>query len=515
MASKKPTMLLIMDGWGLREDADHNAIAIAKTPNFDRLWRTYPRTAVTASGEAVGLPAGLMGNSEVGHLNLGAGRVVWQDIARIDRAIKDGSFFENEVLAGAMRHAKKKGAKLHLMGLVSDGGVHTADRHYFALIEMARRLGVPSDALFFHALMDGRDTPPTSGRGHLAALEDKLAAEGVGRVATICGRYYMMDRDKRWERVEKGFRALRFGEGHAFTEADAAIRDAYDRGETDEFITPIKIVDSSGTPLGLVEDGDAFIFFNFRADRTREISHAFLDDEFTDFDRGPKPALTYVSMTHYEDGLPTEIAFPLEPEMPDIYAEVMAKNGLRQLRIAETEKYAHVTFFFSGGIEDERPLEERILIPSPKVATYDLQPEMSAYLVTERVIREVDRDHFDTIVLNFANHDMVGHTGVEAAAVRAIEVVDECLGTVTGRVLAAGGQVLVTADHGNAEKMVDENGDPHTAHTTNPVPCILVSEEFKDAQLRKNAALCDIVPTLLAMMGVEKPAAMGGESIIS
>ena len=411
MASRGPVVLIVMDGWGVRAERDHNAVLLAGTPRYDGLVARYPATQICASGQDVGLPAGVMGNSEVGHLNLGAGRVVWQEITRIDKAIADGPFFANRALAGAARRAKQKGSQFHLMGLTSDGCVHSSDRHYRALLELARREGLARKQVCFHALLDGRDTPPNSGADHVARVVEWTRELGVGRVVTVSGRYYAMDRDKRWDRVEKFHRAITLGEGVRGADPVQAIRDSYAKGVTDEFVLPTKITGADGKPLGLLADGDEVIFFNFRADRAREICHALVDAEFAGFVRERRPEVTVTGMTHYEEGLAAAAAFPPQ-SMAGIYADVLAGAGKKCFRTAETEKYAHVTFFFNGGVEPPWPGEERCLVQSPKVATYDLQPEMSAPEVARRAVEAVESGRFDAAVMNFANGDMVGHTGV-------------------------------------------------------------------------------------------------------
>jgi 2,3-bisphosphoglycerate-independent phosphoglycerate mutase len=507
----KPLLLMILDGWGEHPHSDHNAISRAATPNMTRLSREYPCTQLDASGMAVGLPDGQMGNSEVGHLNIGAGRIVYQDLTRITKAIQDGSFFRNEVLLDCMAKTKASGGALHLAGLLSDGGVHSHNTHLYALLEMAAKQGIRD--VFVHCLLDGRDTPPKSGEEYLAQLKAALERIGTGRIATVIGRYYAMDRDKRWDRVEKAYDAMVLGDGLEFASAKFAIDQSYLDGVTDEFVLPSVIVEG-GEPVGRVKDGDGFIFFNFRSDRAREISRAFTDPDFDGFARKRWPQLaSYVCMTVYDETFDLPVAFA-PVELKNILGEVLGRSGLKQLRIAETEKYAHVTFFFNGGNETPFPGEERILIPSPReVPTYDKKPEMSARLVTEELLRWLEEDKFDFIVLNFANADMVGHTGKLTAAVKAIEAVDECVGRIVEKVLERKGCALITADHGNAETMVDEKGGPHTAHTTEPVPFILVDDTRKDAAL-KTGILADIAPTVLNLLGVPKPSEMTGKSLL-
>ncbi|HOP39661.1 MAG TPA: 2,3-bisphosphoglycerate-independent phosphoglycerate mutase [Geobacteraceae bacterium] len=506
-----PLLLIILDGWGIRPERENNAIALAEPPVMGRLCRTYPFAELQASGMAVGLPEGQMGNSEVGHLNIGAGRIVYQDLTRITKAIDDGTFFENAALLDCMAKTRAADGRIHLAGLLSDGGVHSHNTHLYALLDLARRQGIRE--VFVHCFMDGRDTPPMSGEGYIAALEDEMKKIGVGRIATVIGRYYAMDRDNRWERVEKAYSAMVRGEGVMADSALQAIRKSYEDGVTDEFVLPTVIRDRNG-PVGLIRDGDGFIFFNFRSDRAREITRAFTEPAFAGFTPDLRPRFaSYVCMTEYDEtfGLPAAFA---QEELKNILGEVVSKAGLRQLRIAETEKYAHVTFFFNGGSENPFPGEDRILIPSPKeVATYDLKPEMSAFKVAEELLARLKENSYDFIVLNFANPDMVGHTGVTAAAVKAIKTVDECVGKVIDTVLALGGSAIVTADHGNAESMVDENGNPHTAHTCNPVPCVLVGDAGAGRRLR-SGVLADLAPTVLEILGIPQPAEMTGTSLL-
>jgi 2,3-bisphosphoglycerate-independent phosphoglycerate mutase len=505
-------MLMILDGWGDCSAKDFNAVICGNTPNFSRLRQTYPYTRLLTSGEAVGLPAGQMGNSEVGHLNIGAGRVVYQDLTRIDKAIRDGELFANPVLNQAMDEVKRNGSALHLMGLLSDGGVHSHTRHLFALLEMARRKGL--DRVFVQAYLDGRDVPPSSALEYIDALEAKMRERGVGRIASVGGRYWGMDRDKRWDRVEKHYRAFVLGEGLKAASARQAVEESYQREETDEFVKPTLVTGEDGQPIGTMNDGDAIIFFNFRADRAREITRALVEGDFDSFPRPRWPNLFYVCMTQYDATIPAPVAYPPQ-NLVNTLGEVLAARGMKQLRIAETEKYAHVTFFFNGGVEEPNPGEDRALIPSPKVATYDLKPEMSAGEVTERVLEEIAADKYDVIIMNYANADMVGHTGVMEAAVRAVGFLDGCLGRVVDQVLERGGAVLVTADHGNAEEMRDpETGEPHTAHTSSPVPFILVDPDLVGAKLRDGGALEDIAPTMLRLLEIPQPAEMTGRDLI-
>ncbi len=498
---KRPVVLMILDGFGLRSDKTGNAVAAAKKPNLDRLFSEWPSSRLEASGLAVGLPAGQMGNSEVGHTNIGAGRVVYQELTRITKSIQDGDFFQNPALCRAMDAVKDAGA-LHLMGLLSDGGVHSHNTHLYALLAMAKQRGVKR--VFVHAFLDGRDTPPESGAQYLAELQNKLAETG-GQIATVSGRYYAMDRDKRWNRVERAWRAVALGEGETLGDPVQAVQSSCAAGVTDEFFLPAVSENYSG-----MRGGDAAVFFNFRPDRARELTRAFVDPDFTGFSREKKPLSSYVCMTCYDETIRgVEIAF--SPEHPvHTLGEVVEQNGMTQLRIAETEKYAHVTFFLNGGVEEPFPHEERALIPSPKVATYDLQPEMSAPAVTERMLAELDSGRFDLLVLNFANCDMVGHTGVFDAAVRAVETVDICANRVCEKVLSMGGVVFLTADHGNAETMTEPDGSPMTAHTTNLVPFLTVGSR---RPLREGGALCDIAPTILRELGLPQPAEMTGKSL--
>ncbi|MBR9987429.1 MAG: 2,3-bisphosphoglycerate-independent phosphoglycerate mutase [Desulfosarcina sp.] len=509
---KKTHMLIILDGWGIGVDEPTNAVMMAHTPFLDRLQSSYPSTQLRCSGKDVGLPEGIMGNSEVGHMNIGAGRVVYQDLVRIDKAIEEGSFFENEALGAIMDVVATRGTALHLMGLLSDGGVHSQLAHLLALLDMAQQKGL--SRVFVHAILDGRDTPPDGGVDYLKQLQDHIQAIGNGTVASVCGRYYAMDRDKRWDRVEKAYRLYSQGHGRAEIDPVAAVKSAYNRDETDEFVQPLVMVDESGKPVGTVIDGDGIIFFNFRADRAREITRAFTDKKFDGFERLVVPALSgYTTMTLYDEKFELPVAFgPVHLEM--ILGEVLSLRGRCQLRIAETEKYAHVTYFFNGGEETPFENEERCLIPSPRdVATYDQKPEMSAPQVADEVVARLDSDKYDFIVLNFANMDMVGHSGVMAAAVKACETVDRCLEKVVKKLWEKEGVALVTADHGNSEKMAGPDGKPFTAHTTNPVRLLLLDDSRKGVRLREGR-LGDVAPTILELMGLEKPVQMTGQSLL-
>ena len=507
----KPLILMILDGWGLSPAVDNNAIALVDPPNMGRFCREYPFTTLDASGMAVGLPDGQMGNSEVGHLNIGAGRIVYQDLTRITKAIRDGSFFCNPALLDCISKTRGAGGRLHLAGLLSDGGVHSHNTHLYALLELARREGIGD--VFVHCFLDGRDTPPKSGADYLADLQEEMKRLGAGKIATVMGRYYAMDRDNRWERVERAYKAMVLGEGKGAFSPLEAVEESYRADVTDEFVVPTVILNGD-VPVGTVKDGDGFILFNFRSDRAREITRAFNDADFRGFGRPFMPRLaSYVCMTEYDEKFGLPVAFAPE-ELRNILGEVVSRAGLRQLRIAETEKYAHVTFFFNGGDETPFPGEDRVLIPSPKdVPTYDLKPEMSAFEVTDELLARLDEDVYDFVVLNFANADMVGHTGVLAAAERAIAAVDECVGRVVHKVMSKGGRLIITADHGNAECMADEDGNPHTAHTCNPVPLVLVDKEKMNAVLRPGI-LADIAPTILELLGIPQPAEMTGKSLL-
>ena len=506
---KKPVALIIMDGFGESNNTVGNAVKEAKTPNLDRIQATYPNTLIKASGLDVGLPDGQMGNSEVGHTNIGAGRIVYQDLTRITKAIEDGDFFTNEILVKAMDNAKEHA--VHIMGLLSDGGVHSHIDHLKALIKMAKEKGV--EKVYVHAFTDGRDTDPQSGLGYAQEIEQYMSEVGVGKFATVNGRYYAMDRDKRWERVEVAYKAMVYGEGETANSASEAIKASYEKGATDEFIVPTVIVEN-GEPVGKISDKDSVIFFNFRPDRAREISRSIVDAEFTGFERADISTY-FVCLTEYDVTLPNvQIAFGPQ-SLSNTLGEYLSKLGKTQLRAAETEKYAHVTFFFNGGVEEPNAGEDRELIPSPKVATYDLKPEMSAPELLEKVLEKINEDKYDFIVVNFANPDMVGHTGVMEAAVKAVETVDSCVGKLVDKIVEIGGSAIITADHGNAELMVDPETDKViTAHSVNPVPFIVAGKDFVGKELLTDGRLSDIAPTLLDMMNLEKPEEMTGHSLI-
>jgi len=510
--SKKPTVLMILDGYGLNDKTEGNAVAEAKTPVMDDLMKKYPFVKGNASGMAVGLPEGQMGNSEVGHLNMGAGRIVYQELTRITKEIQDGDFYKNEALMAAMDNCKKNGSDLHLFGLLSDGGVHSHNTHMYALLEMAKRNGIEN--VYLHAFLDGRDTPPASGKDFVKEAMDKMEEIGVGQVATVMGRYYVMDRDNRWDRVELAYNALVLGEGETAECGICAVQNSYDKDETDEFVKPTVIV-KDGKPLATVKENDSVVFYNFRPDRAREITRAFCDDAFDGFERknGFFPT-TFVVFTEYDVTIPNKTVAFHKVEITNTFGEFLAKNGLKQLRTAETEKYAHVTFFFNGGIEEPNEGEERLLVKSPKVATYDLQPEMSAYQVCDGLVEAIKSDKYDVIIVNFANPDMVGHTGIEDAAIKAVEAVDECVGKAVDALLEVDGQMFICADHGNAEQLVDyDTNAPFTAHTINPVPFIVVNYD-EAYTLREGGCLADIAPTLIEMMGLEQPAEMTGKSLL-
>ncbi len=509
--SRKPVVLMILDGYGLNERHDGNAVYEAQTPVMDRLMKEYPFVKGNASGLSVGLPDGQMGNSEVGHLNMGAGRIVYQELTRITKSIEDGDFFENPEFLAAVENCKSHDSALHLYGLVSDGGVHSHITHIYGLLELAKRNGLTK--VFVHCFLDGRDTPPSSGKEFVAELEEKMKELGVGRVASVMGRYYAMDRDNRWDRVKLAYDALTKGEGNRGESATGLIQESYDNGKTDEFVLPA-VVTENGAPVGLIREHDSVIFFNFRPDRAREITRAFCDDSFSGFEREKRMELTYVCFTDYDETIPNKLVAFKKETISNTFGEFLAAHGKKQARIAETEKYAHVTFFFNGGVEEPNPGEDRILVKSPKVPTYDMQPEMSAPQVCEKLVEAIHSGKYDVIIVNFANPDMVGHTGVEAAAVKAIEAVDACVGKTVEAILEENGVLFICADHGNAEQLIDyATGEPFTAHTTNPVPFILVNAG-EGYGLREGGCLADIAPTLIELMGMEQPKEMTGRSLL-
>ena len=509
--NKKPTVLMILDGFGLNEKTRANAVYEARTPNIDGLMRDCPFVRGNASGLSVGLPEGQMGNSEVGHLNMGAGRIVYQELTRITKAIEDGDFFRNEALLSGIANVKKHDSALHLYGLLSDGGVHSHNTHLYGLLQLAKQEGVKK--VYVHCFMDGRDTSPTSGKGFIEELERRMAEIGVGEIATIIGRYYVMDRDNRWERVEAAYKALTKGEGKQAKDAVIAMEASYADGVTDEFLVPTVLM-KDGKPVATVQDKDTVIFYNFRPDRAREITRAFCADTFDGFDRGKRIDVTYICFTEYDVTIPNkQVAFH-KVELQNTFGQFLAANGKKQARIAETEKYAHVTFFFNGGVEEPNEGEDRILVNSPKVATYDLKPEMSAYEVCDNLVNAIKSDKYDVIIINFANPDMVGHTGVEAAAIAAVEAVDTCVGRAVAALKEVDGQMFLCADHGNAEQLMDyETGESFTAHTTNPVPFILINYD-PAYTLREGGCLADIAPTLIEMMGMQQPKEMTGQSLL-
>ncbi|MCM3217687.1 2,3-bisphosphoglycerate-independent phosphoglycerate mutase [Niallia taxi] len=507
--SKSPVALIILDGFALRDERMGNAVAQAKKPNFDKYWNKYPHTTLVASGEAVGLPEGQMGNSEVGHLNIGAGRIVYQSLTRVNVAIREGQFAKNETFVNAIKHVKENGKNLHLFGLLSDGGVHSHIEHMFALLRLAKDEGV--EKVYIHGILDGRDVGQKTAEKYIKATQEKMEEYGVGEFATISGRYYSMDRDKRWDRVEKSYRAMAYGEGPSYSNPLDVVEDNYRNGIFDEFVLPSVITKEDGKPVATIQDEDAVIFYNFRPDRAIQISNVFTNEDFRSFDRGenhPKD-LYFVCLTHFSETVKGYVAFK-PTNLDNTLGEVISQNGMTQLRIAETEKYPHVTFFMSGGREAEFPGEKRILINSPKVATYDLQPEMSAYEVTDALLKEIEADNFDAIILNFANPDMVGHSGMLEPTIKAIETVDECLGKIITLIEEKGGKAIITADHGNSDEVVTLDGKPMTAHTTNPVPVIVTvpGVELQEGKLG------DLAPTMLELLGLEQPAEMTGTSII-
>ena len=509
--SKKPVVLMILDGYGLNDNCDHNAVCEGRTPVMDQLMSQCPFVKGNASGLAVGLPDGQMGNSEVGHLNMGAGRIVYQELTRITKSIQAGDFFDVPEFLQAVENCKKNHSALHLWGLVSDGGVHSHNTHIYGLLELAKRNGL--DKVYVHCFLDGRDTPPASGKGFVEELEAKMKEIGVGKVASVMGRYYAMDRDNRWDRVERAYNALTKGEGKTAVSAADGIQASYDAEVNDEFVEPFVVVED-GKPVAVVNDHDSVIFFNFRPDRAREITRAFCDDEFKGFAREKRLDLTYVCFTDYDDTIANKLVAFKKESIVNTFGQYLADHNMTQARIAETEKYAHVTFFFNGGVEEPNKGEDRILVPSPKVATYDLQPEMSAPAVCDKLVEAIKSGKYDVIIINFANPDMVGHTGIEDAAIKAIETVDACVGRTVDAVKETDGILFICADHGNAEQLVDyETGTPFTAHTTNPVPFILVNAD-PSFKLREGGCLADIAPTLIELMGMEQPKEMTGKSLL-
>jgi len=513
---KGPFLLIIRDGWGHNPNPaedKYNTIKCANVPVDRMLMAQYPNCLIHTSGETVGLPDGTMGNSEVGHQNLGAGRIVPQESVRISKTIRDGTFFENKEFLNLIKFVKEHNGKMHLMGLCSDIGVHSLLDHLYGLLELAKRNDL--NDVFIHAFTDGRDSPPDSGAGYIAQIEKKTQEIGVGKIASVMGRFYAMDRDSRWERVQKAYECIRTGKGLKAASAEEAVAKSYEKGVTDEFIEPTCIISTENEPLGAVNDGDGVIFFNFRGDRPREITRAFVAPDFKDFPRTTKPDIYYVCMTEYDATIPAYVAFPKPPKMKNILGEYCSSLGLKQFRCAETEKYAHITFFFNDYTEKPFEGEDRQIVPSPRVRTYDLKPEMSAYEVANVVLKRLDMNKYDVMVINFANPDMVGHTGILAAAIKAAEVVDECVGKILNKVKALGGAAIVTADHGNFEKMMDEQGKPHTSHTIGDVPLVVFDERYKNKKLRQGGILADVGPTLLEMMGIPKPEEMTGQSLIA
>ncbi len=506
-----PLALIIIDGWGYTPEREGNAIALASTPFYDELIEKYPHTLLEASGTRVGLPKGVMGNSEVGHLNIGSGRVIRMDVSRIDYAIETGEFFNNEVLAAAIANAQTNKKSLHLMGLLSDGQVHSSQEHLYALLRMCKERGLQK--VYVHCFLDGRDTPPASAYGYVEALQVKCGEIGCGRIASLIGRYYAMDRDKRWERTERAYKLLVNGEGEHVIDAVEAVKRSYERGLTDEFIEPLVVERETGEPVATIEDGDAVIFFNFRPDRARQLTNALAVPGFGGFSTPHRPKVDFVCFSKYDETFPLAIAFPSETPR-NVLAEVFGRDGVRNFRLAETEKYAHVTYFFNGGVETPFNCERRLLVPSPKVSTYDLEPEMSVFKVTDKILRAIEERETDVFIINFANPDMVGHTGKLKETIEAVQYVDTCLGWITKGIWRARGRTLITADHGNCEQMIDlTTGQPHTAHTTNPVPFHLIDETAIGMTLRSGCALEDVAPTMLGLLGVEKPAEMTGRDL--
>lgn len=510
--SKAPIALIILDGFGLREETKGNAVAHAKKPNFDRYWEKYPHTIIGASGESVGLPDGQMGNSEVGHMNIGAGRIVYQSLTRVNIAIREGEFEKNETFLAAIEHAKKHGSNLHLFGLLSDGGVHSHIHHLFALLRLAKDEGIKN--VYVHGFLDGRDVGPQTAGTYIEETMEKMKEFGVGEFATISGRYYSMDRDNRWERVEKAYRAMVYGDGPSYKNPMDVVTDSYENGVYDEFVLPSVITKENGEPVATIKDNDAIIFYNFRPDRAIQISNTFANKDFRSFDRGPKHPqdLFFVCLTHFSESVDGYVAFK-PTNLDNTLGEVLSQNSLKQLRIAETEKYPHVTFFLNGGREEKFPGEERILINSPKVATYDLQPEMSAYEVTDALVKEIEADNFDAIILNYANPDMVGHSGMLEPTIKAVETVDECLGRVVDLIIEKGGAAIITADHGNSDEVITLEGNPMTAHTTNPVP-VIVTKEGLELRGEGEGILGDLAPTMLDLLNLPKSPEMTGTSLI-
>jgi 2,3-bisphosphoglycerate-independent phosphoglycerate mutase len=511
LKQKGPLALIILDGFGYSPKREGNAVALATMPFYDEVREKYPRTLIEASGTCVGLPARVMGNSEVGHLNMGTGRVIMTDVRRIDHSIETGEFFSNEAVVAALDGAKSRGGALHLMGLLSDGLVHSSQEHLYALLRMAKERGL--SRAYIHCFLDGRDTPPSSSHLYVKALEDKIAEIGFGEIASLCGRYYAMDRDKRWERTKRAYDLLVHAEGERTSDPVAAVKRSYERGVTDEFVEPVVITRDDGSTTATIKDGDSCVFFNFRADRARQITRALAVSGFDEFPVADRPKIDFVCFTLYDKTFDLPIAFP-QLQHKNILAEVFAAVGVRNYRLAETEKYAHVTYFFNGGTEKEFPSERRLLVPSPKVATYDLMPEMSAFKVTDKILRAVEEGETDVFIVNFANPDMVGHTGNLAKTIEAVQYVDTCLGWIVKGLRTAKGRAIITADHGNCEQMIDPTtGQPHTAHTTNPVPFHLIDEDSLGVNLRDNGALEDVAPTMLGLLGLSKPEEMTGRDL--
>lgn len=509
--SKKPVVLMILDGYGLNDEKRGNCVANANTPVIRNLMKEYPYVKGYASGLAVGLPEGQMGNSEVGHLNMGAGRIIYQELTRITKEIQDGDFFKNKELLAAIENCKKNNSDLHLYGLLSNGGVHSHITHLYALIEMAKREGL--ERVYVHAFLDGRDTAPDSGLGFVTQLSEKMSEIGVGQIASVMGRYYAMDRDNRWDRVELAYKAMALGEGNQSTNGILAVKDSYEAGKLDEFVVPT-VIEKDGKPLATIKDNDSIICFNFRPDRAREITRTFCDDEFNGFERGVRKNVKFVCFSEYDVTIPNKTVAFQKIAITNTFGEFLAAHHMTQARIAETEKYAHVTFFFNGGVEEPNPGEDRILVKSPKVATYDLQPEMSAIEVCDNLVNSIKSDKYDVIIINFANPDMVGHTGIEEAAIKAVETVDACVGRAVEAIKEVDGVMFICADHGNAEQLIDYvSGGSFTAHTTNPVPFILVNYD-ESYTLREGGCLADIAPTLIQIMGLEQPKEMTGKTLL-